>query len=530
MFSTFVGDLWVIATQMRQVFLEVCAATELEIVSRALGWSGQRCPKLGQGTPKSLLTLVVKAVKHHAAAFAAVTEALRVAGGYLPACAWALFLDSVLERLVNRRVHLTMTERDAKRFLGAQRLLAAVAAARVDLSRLLVSMWGPMCPQSLSTGKLDPSELVGALASDVTKMASDARGWWAVGEDDLRLTDHVWQVDAWCVEARKALRAAAHGVVEVADRYACTAVPPFSKMVHNVTADCFGTGDDEDSTRWDPGFILLADPVTGPVCEAVLPLLVADIDPAYAPEPLIALAQVLADYLSRAPFKSDVVLCAVRDIRDDAAGALSNAICSSKLYGDNTRLRRCAGFAYPSRGNGECWVRALTRAEVRFWWCVDSACPDGRALARWRAIVLDGILNHMGIVLTGVCWYSGDNVPDQVFEEASMIAYETGRTQELKSRALEQLDRMWTKLVPVPDGVAHMFQDFVDLCEGIKGWTPLRAAWLGAVHRGGRARMARKLQGTQRTQRTQRTRRPRVAGDGSSPNPCTRRLLRARVK
>jgi hypothetical protein len=213
---------------------------------------------------------------------------------------------------------------------------------------------------------------------------------------------------------------------------------------------------------------------------------------------------LLADVFQRPPLEGDVVSRAVRRLSTNAAFVMGYAIfevlTEAQLGVESWELA-----PYPRMCECDLWPYPVTH--VRFWWCVDSTCPDKKALTRWRSIVLEGLLRHLREVISAIVrYFDFDNVGDEyqmsledvvaggkkawarVKEEAMMIAYETGRAREVRGGVR-------AALAALPAGaefarVCGGLEDLLQLCKGVEEWSCLRGAWLGAVHRGGKAREA----------------------------------------
>jgi hypothetical protein len=141
------------------------------------------------------------------------------------------------------------------------------------------------------------------------------------------------------------------------------------------------------------------------------------------------------------------------------------------------------------------------------------------------------LLTHLREVISGIVrYFDFDNVDDEyqsledvvakawarVKEEAMMIAYETGRAREVRGEVR-------AALAALPAGaefarVCGGLEDLLQLCKGVEEWSCLRGAWLGAVHRGGKAREAA------RREARMETRMGRMgSGSGSEKNGSTSR-------
>ncbi len=503
---------------------------------------------------KSILTLLCRIVKRNLHTFAVVREALDASVPGL--CAWADFLDCLLVKIVGSREHLMPRELDMQRFLDAQRLLATVYVTRERA--LYVPGWIRM---EMSLGKKSCFEV---FANQVASFVSDAKEWWVVGEADRELDEHAWgeKQEEWCVHTRKALLTAAQRVVRLAScrrffpvRRAVTTAAcerAVLSMAAKCTPDVF-SGEERASmkgTGWHPAYVLLSDPVTGSMLERLLSSVLVDVseseqeaflvpgvDFPWEVKPFLKdVVDLLADVFQRPLLEGDVVSRAVCGLSTNAASVMGSAIFevlteaqSAEAQSDmESRPYPRPGARYPRFGL-HLWPYPVTH--VRFWWCVDSTCSDKEALTRWRSIVLEGLLTHLREVISGIVrYFDFDNVDDEyqsledvvakawarVKEEAMMIAYETGRAREVRGEVR-------AALAALPAGaefarVCGGLEDLLQLCKGVEEWSCLRGAWLGAVHRGGKAREAA------RREARMETRMGRMgSGSGSEKNGSTSR-------
>ncbi len=480
-------------------------------------------------SPKTLFTLLVETVHDHLLTFARVIEALDSSSFASGLCAWADFLDTLLEGVLSFRTHLTPFELDAKRFLVGQRLLATVTAARNNLSDSLSVFVTRMRRTSIfDRVEKDSRCFVRALGREVSSSLCEAKLWWAVGEEDRELEENAWYNAESCVETRKALLMAAQGVVKCADvvlaGHSCTSHPCAAeyelvvlKMARTCTLECVigEPGYVRTCTRWDPGFVLLSDPATGVVLERFLAVLVKHFPMELRWSSLPHIVFLLADYLHRKPFQSSAVLQAVCEVSDAAAFMISEAIRITQTKADGYRdpyepydkdvdeAGDEAGvdpdyFNSHYRGSRpRMW--AFSRRRLRFWWCVESACPDKGAITRWQSMVLDGVIRHLQNAINAIIAMNDLEDDDDYYEdatrnwflfkrEAMIIVDETKRAQEVQHAVMEAL-------AASPDGIMEEFvrqhgglEDFLQLCRGVNEWSPLRSEWSGAVYRGGKAR------------------------------------------
>ncbi len=505
-------------------------------------------------SPKTLFTLLVETVHDHLLTFARVIEALDSSSFASGLCAWADFLDTLLEGVLSFRTHLTPFELDAKRFLVGQRLLATVTAARNNLSDSLSVFVTRMRRTSIfDRVEKDSRCFVRALGREVSSSLCEAKLWWAVGEEDRELEENAWYNAESCVETRKALLMAAQGVVKCADvvlaGHSCTSHPCAAeyelvvlKMARTCTLECVigEPGYVRTCTRWDAGFVLLSDPATGVVLERFLAVLVKHFPMELRWSSLPHIVFLLADYLHRKPFQSSAVLQAVCEVSDAAAFMISEAIRITQTKADGYRdpyerfdkdVDEAGDEASDEAGHEvvddptdynshyekrfdqpDIW--AFSRRRFRFWWCVESACPDNGAITRWQTMVLDGVIRHLQNVIVAMNNFDHDHYDYYVRHatrnwllfkrEAMMIVDETKRAQEVQHAVLEALaaspDRM--EFVRQPGGL----EDFLQLCRGVNEWSPLRREWSGVVYRGGKAR-ERAYDGSGSAPRSRRRRR-----------------------
>ncbi len=474
---------------------------------------------------KSILTLLCRIVKRHLHTFAVVREALDASVFGL--CAWTDFLDCLLVKIVGSREHPMPRELDMQRFLDAQRLLATVYVTR-EKRPFCVSGW---IHTEMSLRKETGCEV---FANQVASFVSDAKEWWVVGEADRELDEHAWgeKQEQWCVETRKALLTAAQRVVRLAS---CRRFFPMRRsferavlsMAAKCTADVFsGEEASMKGTGWHPACVLLSDPVTGSMLQRLLSSVLVDVseseqeayfvrgvDFPWEVKPFLKdVVDLLADVFQRPPLEGDVVSRAVCRLNTNAAFVMGYAIFEVLTEAQSgVESRELA--PYPRMVVCNLWPYPVTH--VRFWWCVDSTCPDKEALTRWRSIVLKGLLRHLREVISAIVrYFDFDNVDDEyqsledvvaggkkawgrVKEEAMMIAYETGRAREVRGEVRAALAAL-----PVGAEFARVcggLEDLLQMCKGLEEWSCLRGAWLGAVHRGGKAREAARREARRET-------------------------------
>jgi hypothetical protein len=510
-----------------------CYLGDLRNVFSWFGWAA-RMPHLKRGTfgsPKSVklyLQSLVQVVRDHWQRFGLVTKAFVSAGCAKELICWGCWLAAMVVAHDNNRTFgrkfLTPLEKDALTFLRAHMVRALVSAVRLDLppgtlEALTETRMAPVllicsAPERywLAGCSLSVQGWFAALAKEASALSSKAPWWWAFGEEDREFDcDVTWQEEMWLRETRAAVVSAAFGAIHLYDRVLRDPMPggvhvedklwkEFLKLTRHVRPVLRGVDDAfvfsrADFRRTDPcpdmpnpslvldntDLLVFDDPCTGPVAEQLLGRVVGrclDVDRAGA---LVEkLAPVLAAYLARSSFWSDLVLRAVREV-----GVLP-------------AFRRCLvkGIA----GEFSSSVRKWSRPELEFWWCAGAARESCGALNTWRSMILDILLADV-IKMAEEVGHSFEHLnydPDPYEDEPSVefqlgIVRHIGEAHQRRICAYVDITGHATQLQAAVYNVvsstpalveARWTSDLVDqFCAEYRRWTSLRRAWVSAVYR-----------------------------------------------